>query len=87
MLQLKLAEKRGELVPQSDVDELIETLAGVTLTKLPLRAARRSGDPARYRAMRDRNSPRDRNRLQPVGRRTRRAALGRLVAQSPMNFR
>src|SRR6185295_14647281 len=34
MLQLKLAEKRGELVLVSAVEELIETLAGVTLTKL-----------------------------------------------------
>ena len=34
MLQLKLAEKRGELVRQSDVDALIDDLVGVTLTAM-----------------------------------------------------
>ena len=53
MLQLKLAEKRGELVLVSAVEELIETLAGVTLTKLsslPTRCAPR-GDLATRRAI------------------------------------
>ena len=34
MLQLKLAEKRGELVRQSDVDALIGDLVGATLTAM-----------------------------------------------------
>ena len=34
MLQIKLAEKRRELVRQSDVDELVDTFAGLVLTKL-----------------------------------------------------
>ena len=47
MLQLKLAEKRGELVRQSDVDALIDELVGVTLTamsSMPARCAPR-GEP------------------------------------------
>ena len=40
MLQLRLMEKKRELVPRADVDELIDGIAGVTLTHL-------SGWPAR----------------------------------------
>jgi phage terminase Nu1 subunit (DNA packaging protein) len=40
MLQFKLARERGELVRQSDVNDLIHRIAGVTLTAL-------SGMPAR----------------------------------------
>ena len=40
MLQLKLAEKRGELVRQSDVDALIDELVGVTLTAMSSMPAR-----------------------------------------------
>ena len=40
MLQLKLAEKRGELVRQSDVDALIDDLVGVTLTAMSSMPAR-----------------------------------------------
>jgi hypothetical protein len=32
MLQLRLMEKRHELVPRADVDALIDGIAGVTLT-------------------------------------------------------
>jgi hypothetical protein len=34
MLQLRLMEKRGELVRRADVDALIDDIAGVTLTAL-----------------------------------------------------
>ena len=40
MLQLRLMEKRKELVRQSDVDELIDQIAGVTLTALSSLPAR-----------------------------------------------
>ena len=44
MLQLRLAERKHELVRRADVDELIDGIAGVTLTalsSLPARCARR----------------------------------------------
>ena len=44
MLQLRLMEKQRELVRQEDVDELIDDIAGVTLTalsSLPARCAPR----------------------------------------------
>ena len=44
MLQLRLMEKRRELVRKADVDELIDTLAGVVLTHLSGMAARCSND-------------------------------------------
>src|SRR5262245_34277913 len=44
MLPLRLMEKRRELVRRADVDELIDTLAGVVLTHLGEMAARRSND-------------------------------------------
>jgi phage terminase Nu1 subunit (DNA packaging protein) len=53
MLQLRLMEKKRELVRQSDVDELIDRIAGVTLTalsSLPARCAPR-GDPAIRRSI------------------------------------
>ena len=43
MLELRLLEKRRELVRRADVDELIDGIAGVTLTalsSLPARCAR-----------------------------------------------
>ena len=40
MLQLELAEKRGELVRQSDVDALIDDLVGVTVTAMSSMPAR-----------------------------------------------
>jgi len=42
MLQLKLAEKRGELIRQSDVDALIDQLLGITLTAMSSMPARRA---------------------------------------------
>ena len=42
MLQLRLMEKRNELVRRSDVDALIEGIAGVTLTALSSLPARRA---------------------------------------------
>jgi len=53
MLQLKLAEKRSELVRQSDVDALIDELVGITLTamsSMPARCAPR-GDLATRRCI------------------------------------
>jgi|SRR6185295_16672200 phage terminase Nu1 subunit (DNA packaging protein) len=53
MMQLKLAEKRGELVCQSDVDALIDELMGITLTamsSMPARCAPR-GDLATRRCI------------------------------------
>jgi hypothetical protein len=53
MLQLRLMEKKRELVRQSDVDELIDKIAGVTLTalsSLPARCAPR-GDLAIRRSI------------------------------------
>jgi len=44
MLQLRLMEKRGELVRRDDVDALIDQLAGITLTHLSGMAARCSRD-------------------------------------------
>ena len=44
MLQLRLMEKKRELVRRADVDELIDTLAGVVLTHLSGMAARCSSD-------------------------------------------
>jgi hypothetical protein len=41
MLQLRLMEKERELVRLADVDELIDQIAGVTLTAACLRDARR----------------------------------------------
>jgi len=63
MLQLKLAEKRRDLVRQSDVDALIDEIVGVTLTamsSMPARCAPR-GDLATRRciASRFRNENRD----------------------------
>ena len=50
LLQLKLAEKRGELVRQTDVDAPIDELVGVTLTAMTASgavcASWRSCDPA-----------------------------------------
>jgi hypothetical protein len=53
MLQLKLAEKRRDLVRQSDVDALIDEIVGVTLTamsSMPARCAPR-GDLATRRCI------------------------------------
>ena len=53
MLQLKLAEKRGELCRQSDVDTLIDQIVGITLTamsSMPARCAPR-GDLATRRCI------------------------------------
>ncbi|MCS3894317.1 hypothetical protein JEY40_31655 [Bradyrhizobium japonicum] len=55
MLQLRLTEKRRELVRRADVDALIEGIAGATLTALSslpgaVSAARRSCDPSQHRA-------------------------------------
>ena len=53
MLQMRLMEKRRELVRQEDVDELIDSIAGVTLialSSLPARCAPR-GDLAVRRAI------------------------------------
>jgi hypothetical protein len=44
MLQLRLMEKRRELVRRDDVDALIDQLAGITLTHLSGMAARCSRD-------------------------------------------
>ncbi|MGV7218272.1 hypothetical protein [Bradyrhizobium sp. UFLA05-112] len=44
MLQLRLAEKRRELVRREDVDALIDELAGITVTHLSGMAARCSRD-------------------------------------------
>ena len=44
MLQLRLMEKKRELVRQTDVDELIDQIAGITLTHLSGMAARCSRD-------------------------------------------
>ena len=44
MLQLRLMEKKRELVRQDDVDELIDQIAGITLTHLSGMAARCSRD-------------------------------------------
>jgi hypothetical protein len=54
MLQLRLMEKKRELVRRADVDALIDGFAGVTLTalsSLPARCARR-GDLATWRGHR-----------------------------------
>lgn len=45
MLQIKLGEKRRELVRQSDVDELVDTFAGLVLIKLGGWPARVAGGP------------------------------------------
>jgi hypothetical protein len=53
MLQLRLMEKKRELVRESDADELIDSIAGVTLTalsSLPARCAPR-GDLAIRRSI------------------------------------
>ena len=53
LLQIRIMEKRRELVRQNDVDELIDQIAGVTLTalsSLPARCAPR-GDLATRRAI------------------------------------
>jgi len=44
MLQLRLMEKKRELVRQSDVDELIDQIAGTVLTHLSGMSARCSRD-------------------------------------------
>jgi len=44
MLQLRLMEKKKELVRQTDVDEIIDGLVGIVLTKLSGMAARCSRD-------------------------------------------
>jgi hypothetical protein len=44
MLQLRLMEKKRELVRQDDVNELIDQIAGITLTHLSGMAARCSRD-------------------------------------------
>ena len=63
MLQLRLMEKKRELVRRSDVDELIDCIAGVTLTALSSQpavcAARRSCGPTQHRACRVRGAHRD----------------------------
>jgi hypothetical protein len=46
LLQLRLMEKRKELVRQDDVDSLIDHIAGITLTHLSGMAARCSRDMA-----------------------------------------
>jgi phage terminase Nu1 subunit (DNA packaging protein) len=53
MLQLKLAQQKGEIVSKADFDAMIDTFAGVTLTalsSLPARCAPR-GDLATRRAI------------------------------------
>jgi hypothetical protein len=44
ILQLRLMEKKRELVRRTDVDELIDQIAGITLTHLSGMAARCSRD-------------------------------------------
>ena len=44
MLQLRLMEKKSELVRQEDVDELIDQIAGMVLTHLSGMSARCSHD-------------------------------------------
>jgi hypothetical protein len=44
MLQLQLMERKRELVLRADVDELLDTVAGVTLTALSGLAARCTSD-------------------------------------------
>ena len=53
LLQIRIMEKRRELVRQSDVDELIDRIAGVTLTALSSLPARCApcGDLATRRAI------------------------------------
>jgi phage terminase Nu1 subunit (DNA packaging protein) len=53
MLQLKLAQQKGEIVSKADFDAMIDTLAGVTLTALSSLPARCSalGDLATRRAI------------------------------------
>jgi hypothetical protein len=50
MLQLRLMEKKRELVRRADVDELIDGIAGVTLTALSSLPGRCARDPAQHRA-------------------------------------
>ena len=59
MLQLRLMEKRRELVRRDEVDTLIDDIAGVTLTALSSLPARRPCDPSLNRAGRVRGAPRD----------------------------
>jgi hypothetical protein len=63
MLHLRLMEKKRELVRRADVDDLIDTLAGVVLTHLSGMAARCSNDLAVRRKIDARRSKEDRRRL------------------------
>ena len=76
MLQLRLMEKKRELVRRADVDALIDGIAGVTLTAsvepaCAVRAAWRSCDPAQHRAGRVRGAHRDSQGLPRDGRQVR----------------
>lgn len=77
MLQLRLMEKKRELVRQSDVDELIDQIAGITLTHLSGMAARCSRDMVVRRnidAVGDADQARDCGSIQQGSRRSQRAA-------------
>jgi hypothetical protein len=63
MLQLRLMEKKKELVRMDEVNEMID----VVLTAMSCMPAQ-SGDPAQHRARRVRDSYRDRQRLPRDGR-------------------
>jgi len=76
MLQLRLMEKKRELVRQADVDELIDGIAGanpdcIVERACAVRAAWRFGDPALNRAGRVRGAHRDCQRLPADGRKDR----------------
>ena len=77
MLQLRLMEKKRELVRQGDVDELIDQIAGITLTHLSGMAARcsaRHGGEAQHRRGGDADQARDCGSIQQGSRRSQRAA-------------
>jgi C-terminal processing protease CtpA/Prc len=71
MLQLRLMEKKRELVRRSDVDALIDGIAGTVLTHLSGMSARCSPDPigeAQHRRCGDADQARDCGGVQQGGR-------------------
>jgi hypothetical protein len=77
LLQIRIMEKKHKLVRQDDVDELIDQIAGITLTHLSGMAARCSRDMVVRRNNRrggDADQARDCGGVQQGSRRSQRAA-------------
>jgi hypothetical protein len=76
-LQMRLMEKRRELVRRDEVNELIDAMCGTVLTHLSgMPVLARHGGEAQHRRGGDADQARDQRGVQQGSRRTQRAAIG-----------